>query len=55
MVREKINNRKTGISKTDNCKYVFKYIQKDELPEDHKKSANIRPKRVSDEEKKRLY
>ena len=37
MVCEKIKNCKTGIPKNDNCKYTFEYIQKDELPENHKK------------------
>ena len=42
----------SGTLKNDGCKYTFEYVQKDAFPADYKKSANIRPKRVSDEEKK---
>ena len=44
---------KSGISKKDGHAYTFEYINQEDLPENHKKSANIRPKRVSDEEKKK--
>ena len=53
MVCEGINNCKTGISKKDNCHYKFEYVEKDELPADYKKSANIRSKRVPVEDKKK--
>jgi hypothetical protein len=46
MVCEGLNGCKSGISKVDGCKYTFNYISKEELPEDHKKSANIRPRRI---------
>ena len=52
MVCEGINNCKSGISKKDGCSYIFEYIKEDELPDNYKKSANIKPRRVSDEEKK---
>ena len=53
MVCEGLNNCKSGISKKDGHSYTFEYIKKDDLPDDYKKSANIRPKRVSDEDKKK--
>ena len=45
MVCEGINNLQTGISKKGDCNYVFDYIKSDELPDDYKKSANIRPRK----------
>ena len=53
MVCEGINNCKSGVSKKDGHSYTFEYIEQDDLPDNYKKSANIRPKRVSDEEKKK--
>ena len=53
MVCEGINNCKTGISKQDNCHYKFEYVKKEEMPDDHKKSANVRPIRVPVEDKKK--
>ena len=53
MVCEGLNNCKSGISKKDGHSYTFQYIKQDELPDNHKKSANIRPKRVSEEQKKK--
>ena len=53
MVCEGLNNCKSGISKKDGHSYTFEYIKKDDLPDDYKKSANIRPRRVSDEDKKK--
>ena len=55
MVCEGINNCKTGISKKDNCHYKFEYVEKDELPADHKKSANERPIRFSVEDRKKRF
>ena len=52
-VCEGVYGRKSGISKKDGCSYTFEYIKEEELPVDHIKSANIRPKRVSDEDKKK--
>ena len=52
-VCERINYRKSAASKKDGCSYTFEYIKQDELPANHIKSKNIRPKRVSDEEKKK--
>ena len=53
MVCESLNNCKSGKSKVDCYYYTFEYIKDDELPTDHKKSSNIRPRRVSDEDKKK--
>ena len=52
MVCEGLNNCKSGISKKDGHSYSFEYIEEDDLPKDHKKSANIRPKKISNEERK---
>ena len=53
MVCEGINNCKTGISKQDNCHYKFEYVNEQDMPDDHKKSANVRPIRVPVEDKKK--
>ena len=53
MVCEGLNNCKSGISKKDGCSYTFQYIKQDELPDNYKKSTNKRPKRVSNEDKKK--
>ena len=53
MVCEGINNVKSGISKKDGQHYKFEYINQDDLPDNYKKSANKRPQRVSDEDKKK--
>lgn len=52
MVCEKINNVKSGMSTKDGCYYKFEYVKKEDLPDDYKKSANIKPK-MSDEERKK--
>ena len=44
---------KTGISKKDGKRYRFEYVKKEDMPENYIKSENIRPKRVSEEEKAR--
>ena len=51
MVWEGLNNCKSGVSKKDGHSHT--YIKQDELPSDYKKSANIRPKRVPEEDKKK--
>ena len=53
MVCEGLNNCKSGISKKDGHSYTFEYIKKDDLPNDYKKSANIRPNRIPEEDKKK--
>ena len=53
MVCEGINNCKTGISKQDNCHYKFEYVNEQDMPDNYKKSANVRPIRVPDEDKKK--
>jgi len=45
------NHCKSGVSKKDGYSYTFEYIKQDDLPENHKKSANKRPRRFSDEDK----
>ena len=53
MVCDGVNYRKSGISKKDGQSYSFEYIKEEDLPKDHKKSANKRPRKASDEEKKK--
>ena len=53
MVCEGINNCKSGVSKKDGHSYRFEYIKPDDLPDKYKKSSNMRPRRVSDEDKKK--
>ena len=55
MVCEKINDRKTGISKIDNHSYKFEYVKKEDMPANFKKSANIRLNRVPVEDKKKHH
>ena len=45
MVCEGLNNCKSGISKKDGCSYTFQYIKQDELPDNYKKSLNIKTKK----------
>ena len=52
MVAEGLNHCKSGRSKIDGHSYTFKYIKKEDLPANFKKSANIRPKKYTDIEKK---
>ena len=53
MVCEKINGCKTGISKIDNHSYEFEYVDKQDMPDNYKKSANRRSNRVPVEDKKK--
>ena len=53
MVCEGTNHCKSGVSKKDGHSYTFQYIKHDDLPDNYKKSANKRPRRVSDEDKKK--
>ena len=53
MVCEKINGCKTGISKIDNHSYKFEYVNKQDMPDNYKKSANIRLNRVHVEDKEK--
>ena len=50
---EKLYCYKTSLSKKDGCRYKFEYAKEEDLPADHYKSANIKPRRVSDEDKKK--
>ena len=52
MVCDKKYGYKTGKSKKDGHSYTFEYI-KEELPDNHIKSKNIRRKKVSEEEKRK--
>ena len=47
--------QKSGVSKKDGCSYRFEYIKQDELSDNYKKSSNIRPRRVSNEDKRKHY
>ena len=53
MCCEGLNNCKSGKSKKDGHSYTFEYIKEEDLPDNHFKSANIRPQRVSNEDKKK--
>ena len=53
MVCEKINSYKTGISKIDNHCYKFEYVNKQDMPDNYKKSANRRSNRVPVEDKRK--
>ena len=53
MVCEGLNNCKSGISKKNGNSFKFEYVRKEDMPDDYIKSANKRPKRVSDEDKKK--
>ena len=55
MVCEKINSCKTGLSKIDNHYYKFEYVNKQDMPDNYKKSANIRSNRVPVEDKKKHH
>ena len=55
MVCEKINGCKTGISKIDNHSYKFEYVNKQDIPDNYKKSANIQSNRVPVEDKKKHH
>ena len=55
MVCEKINSCKTGISKIDNHCYKFEHVNKQDMPDNYKKSANIRSNRVPVEDKKKHH
>ena len=37
----------------DGFSYQFEYVKQDDMPDDYKKSYNKRPKRVSEEDKKK--
>ena len=52
-VSEGHHNCKSGVSKKDSCSYTFQYIKEEDLPKNYFKSANKRPRRVSDEDKKK--
>ena len=53
MVCEGINNCKTGISKKDKCHYKFEYVNEQDMPDNFFKSANVRPIKLSVEDRKK--
>ena len=53
MVCEGINNCKSGTSKKDGKSYKFEYIKKEDMPDNYLKSTNKRPRKFSDEERKK--
>ena len=53
MVAEGLNKCKSGKSKVDGHYYTFKYIKKEDLPLNFKKSANIRPIKYPNDEKRK--
>ena len=53
MVCEGLNHCKTGISKQDNSRYKFEYVNGQDMPDDFKKSANKRIQRVLAADKKK--
>ena len=50
-----IDHHKSSVSKKDGQRYTFEYVKKEDMPDDYKKSANIRPKRVFDKWCEREY
>ena len=55
MAAEGLNKCKSGKSKVDGHYYTFEYIKKEDLPLNFKKSANIRPiKYLNDEKRKKI-
>ena len=52
MVAKGLNMCKTAISKMNHQSYIFEYIDETELPDNHFKSSNIRPRKYTDEEKR---
>lgn len=53
MVCEGINNCETGISKMDCHYYKFEYVCEEDMPVEYKKSANKRPRKLTDEDRKK--
>ena len=53
MVCEGLDSCKSGVSKKDGHSYRFEYIKQDDLPDNYNKSSNIRPQRISNEDKKK--
>lgn len=55
MVCERINNCKTGISTIDGQPYEFEYVSESDMPANYKKSANERPRKLTEETKKEKH
>ena len=51
---ESYYGRKLCLSKKDGHMYKFEYIEQEDLPDNYLKSSNIKPRRVSDEDKIKL-
>ena len=47
---EKFKYNKSAVSKKDGHSYTFEYIKEEDLPDNYIKSANLRPKKATDEE-----
>ena len=47
--------QKSCLSKKDGHRYIFQCINKKELPDNHKKTTKIRPRSVSDEDKRKHH
>ena len=45
------NGLKSSLSKKDGYRYTFEYVKEEDLPDNYMKSLNIRPRKVSDEDK----
>ena len=54
MAAEGLNYCKSARSNIDGHSYTFKYIKKEDLPANFKKSANIRPKKYTPAERKKV-
>ena len=52
MICDKVYGHKTGISKKDGHSYKFEYVKKEDVPDDYKKSSDLRLK-MSDEERRK--
>ena len=50
---EKSQYRKSAVSNKNGHSYTFEYIKEEDLPDNYKKSANIRPRKATDEEIKK--
>ena len=53
MVCEGLNRCKSGISKKDGKSYKFEYVKNEDVPDNYKKSYNLRKDRVAEEDKKK--
>lgn len=52
-ISEGLYGLKSSMSEKNSCSYTFEYIKEEDLPSNHIKSLNIKPRRVSDEDKRK--